>query len=249
MLRILNIERYQPDDRPAKRVDGFTMEMADDDRILDLLIRVHEDLDPTMVFRASCGHGVCGSDGMMIQGQNRLACQTFVGDFPGTGPIVVGPLRGYKVLRDLVVDMEPLTAKYEGLKPWVESGPPPPDGREGLQSQADLELIEEMTKCIMCACCTSACPSFWWNPAYLGPAAMVQAARFAFDTRNTAANAMLERVLGSDGIHRCHTATNCTDACPRGIDVTGVMGALKRAMLSGLPEPTAPDAPKPRAQR
>lgn len=241
MQRVLNIARFQPGEAPERWVAGYTLEMADDDRILDLLIQVREKHDSSLAFRHSCGHGVCGSDGLLIQGRNRLACKSFVGDFPGAGPINVAPLPGYEVLRDLVVDMEPLVAKFESLEPWVESAPLPAGEVVGLQSPADLDLIEEMTKCIMCSCCSSSCPSFWFNPQYLGPAAMVQAARFAFDTRNTKASEMLARVVGRDGIHRCHTATNCTDACPRDIDVTGVMAALKRAMLTGLPEPIPPD--------
>ena len=240
MLRVLSIERYDPSRSATGWTDGFTMEMADEDRILDLLFRVRDEIDSTLAFRASCGHGVCGSDGFMIEGVNRLACTTFVADFPGTGPIRLAPLKGFPVLRDLVVDLEPVMAKYLEVQPWVETDPRPAGGREGLQDPADLELIEEMTKCIMCSCCTSACPSFWLNPAYLGPAALVQAARFVFDSRNLAAQSQLRRLAERDGVHRCHTATNCTDACPRDIDVTGVMAALKRAIVTGLPEPRRP---------
>lgn len=235
MQQVIRIHRHDPGRFPDTWVDEFTLEVDETDRILDLLRRIRDDHDGSLAFRASCGHGVCGSDGMMIQGINRLACQTFAGDFGGS--VTIAPLKGYPVIRDLVVDLEPFMEKYLAVEPWVEADEWAPGLRESLQSPADLERIEELTTCIMCSCCTSACPSMWLDPDYLGPAAMVQAARFVMDTRNSARERQLANVAVRNGIYRCHTAANCGDACPRGIDVTGAMGAIKRMLFTGPPDP------------
>ncbi|MBC8514684.1 succinate dehydrogenase iron-sulfur subunit [bacterium] len=229
MKRVFRIHRFDPQDKTAHSTDEFTLEVRGRDRILDVLLRIREELDGTLAFRHSCAHGVCGSDGFLINGINKLACQTFVEDYDGV--IEIAPLRGLPVLKDLVVDMDPFEESIRKVRPWVESTT---EG-EGLQSPEDFEAIEDMTKCILCACCTTSCPSFWTNPEYLGPAALVAAARFIKDGRNGAAAKVMERVGGLDGVLRCHTVMNCTDACPRDIDVTGAIAAVKAALLRGTP--------------
>ncbi|NWG18204.1 MAG: succinate dehydrogenase iron-sulfur subunit [Chloroflexi bacterium] len=205
------------------------------DRVLEMLHRIKWEQDGTLAFRRSCAHGVCGSDAMRINGVNRLACKVLVKDLGAK--IQVEPILGLPVLKDLIVDMEPFFAHYRQVMPFfVNDTPLPADGRERLQSAEDRELFDDTTKCILCACCTTACPSFWANGSYVGPAAIVQAHRFIFDSRDQAAADRLDILAEPNGVWRCRTIFNCTPACPREIEITKAIGEVKLAIMRGSPE-------------
>ena len=216
----------------------YTLDKVEpNDRVLELLHRVKWEQDGTLTFRRSCAHGVCGSDGMRINGMNRLACKVLVSTL-GSGDqvtIQIEPLLGLTVIKDLVVDMEPFFEHYRSVMPYfINDEPVPEDGRERLQSQEDRARFDDTTKCILCACCTTACPSFWADGAYVGPAAIVQAHRFIFDSRDQAADKRLEVLAEPDGVWRCRTIFNCTTACPREIEVTRAIGEVKLATRRGV---------------
>jgi len=235
----LRIRRFNPEKDPKPYWAEYTLQDVDStDRVLDLLHRVKWEQDGTLAFRRSCAHGICGSDGMRINGVNRLACKVLVKTL-GEGDhikIQVEPILGLPVLKDLVVDMEPFFAHYRQVMPYfVNDLPLPADGRERLQSPEDRERFDDTTKCILCACCTTSCPSFWANGRYVGPAAIVQAHRFIFDSRDQAAAERLKILAEPDGVWRCRTIFNCTTACPREIEVTRAIGEVKLAIRRGAP--------------
>jgi succinate dehydrogenase / fumarate reductase iron-sulfur subunit len=214
----LRILRFDPerDEKPHEAV--YQVEAGPMDRVLDLLHKVKYEQDGTLTFRRSCAHGVCGSDAMLINGRNRLACKIRVNQLKGR-KITVAPLLGLPVVKDLVVDMEGFFAKFRSVQPYLQADTPAPE-RERRQSQADREVFDDTTKCILCAACITSCPSFWARPSYVGPAAIVNAHRFIFDTRDDHAEERLEILADTDGVWRCRTIFNCTDACPRGIHIT-----------------------------
>jgi succinate dehydrogenase / fumarate reductase iron-sulfur subunit len=225
----LRVLRYDPERDQKPHEESYRVEAAPMDRVLDLLHRVKYDQDGTLTFRRSCAHGVCGSDAMLINGRNRLACKIRV-DQLGGKRITVAPLPGLPVMKDLVVDMEAFFAKFRSVQPFlVNEGVAPT--RERRQSPRDRERFDDTTKCILCAACTSSCPSFWAQPAYVGPAAIVNAHRFIFDTRDEAADQRLEILADKDGVWRCRTIFNCTDACPRGIHITQAILEVSRAIV------------------
>ena len=192
-------------------------------------------LDGTLTFRRSCAHGVCGSDAMRINGVNRLACKVLMRDLLPKKPgkqltITIEPIRGLPVEKDLIVDMEPFFDAFRAVKPFlVTSGNPPT--RERIQSQTDRARFDDTTKCILCACCTTSCPVFWNEGSYFGPAAIVNAHRFIFDSRDEAAAERLDILNEVDGVWRCRTTFNCTESCPRGIQVTKAIQEVKRALM------------------
>jgi succinate dehydrogenase / fumarate reductase iron-sulfur subunit len=234
----MRIRRFNPEKDQKPYWADYTLDDVElTDRVLDLLHRVKWELDGTLVFRRSCAHGVCGSDGMRINGANRLACKVLVQTLGESDhvKIQVEPLLGLRVIKDLIVDMEPFFAHYRRVMPYFVNDTPLPDnGRERLQSVADRERFDDTTKCILCACCTTACPSFWANGQYVGPAAIVQAHRFIFDSRDQAAGERLKILSQPDGVWRCRTIFNCTPACPRDIEVTRTLGEVKLAIQRGL---------------
>lgn len=228
----LKIFRYNPEKDAKWHYETYVVEGQPTDRVLDLLEYIKGYIDGTLSFRRSCAHGVCGSDGMRINGRNRLACKALVRDV-GT-KITVEPLIGLKVIKDLIVDMDPFFDNYKKILPFlVNETPPPADGKERYQSPEDRAIFDDTTKCILCACCTTSCPSFWANDDYVGPAAIVNAHRFIFDTRDEAANDRLKVLNSMFGVYRCHTIFNCTEACPREIQVTKAIGEVKMAILKG----------------
>jgi succinate dehydrogenase / fumarate reductase iron-sulfur subunit len=234
----MRIRRFNPEkDQKPYWADYVLDDVESSDRVLDLLHRVKWEQDGTLTFRRSCAHGVCGSDGMRINGINRLACKVLV-NVLGEGDhvkIQVEPLLGLRVIKDLVVDMEPFFEHYRQVMPYfVNDTPVPTDGRERLQSVEDRARFDDTTKCILCACCTTACPSFWANGKYVGPAAIVQAHRFIFDSRDQAADERLRILSEPDGVWRCRTVFNCTPACPRDIEVTRALGEVKLAIQRGV---------------
>ncbi|MCB2179794.1 succinate dehydrogenase iron-sulfur subunit [bacterium] len=231
----LRVFRYNPETGQTKpRYDTFTLEAEPNDRILDLLEKIKAYHDSSLSFRRSCAHGVCGSDAMRINGRNALACKVLVRDL-GTEKITVEPLLGLRVLKDFIVDMEPFFDSYRSMLPFMVAAEKPTDGKEHLQSIEERERFDDTTKCILCAACTTSCPSFWANDQYVGPAAMVTAHRFIFDSRDQMSEERLEILNQQNGIWRCRTAFNCTEACPRDIHVTQAIAELKNAMRKGTP--------------
>jgi succinate dehydrogenase / fumarate reductase iron-sulfur subunit len=225
----LRILRYDPETDTKPHLETYRVRAEPMDRVLDLLHKVKDEQDGTLTFRRSCGHGVCGSDAMLINGRNRLACKIRV-DQLGGKKITVGPLPGLPLIKDLVVDMEGFFAKFRSVQPYLQNDGPAPM-RERRQSPEDRERFDDTTKCILCAACTSSCPSFWAQPAYVGPAAIVNAHRFIFDTRDDAAEERLEILADKDGVWRCRTIFNCTDACPRGIHITQAILEVSSAIV------------------
>jgi succinate dehydrogenase / fumarate reductase iron-sulfur subunit len=224
----LKIRRFNPETDEKSWWGEYDVEAEPTDRVLDLLHYVKDYQDGTLVFRRSCGHGICGSDAMRINGRNLLACKVLVQDVGNK--ITVEPLLAMPVIKDLIVDMEPFFAKYRSVIPFLVNKDPPPPG-ERLQSPEDRETFDDTTKCILCAACTTSCPSFWSNEKYVGPAAIVQAHRFIFDNRDQAIQERLEILNERDGVWRCRTVFNCVEACPRDIDVTRAIGEVKKAIL------------------
>ena len=224
----LRVKRYNPETDTKPHWDEFTVQAEPTDRILDALHTAKWMIDGTLSFRRSCAHGVCGSDAMVINGANGLACLQLIQDV-GT-EISLEPIRGLPVIKDLVVDMEPFFAQYRSVLPYLVNTDDP-GYKERYQSSEDRERFDDTTKCILCACCTTSCPVYWGNSDYVGPAAIVQAHRFIFDSRDQAAEQRLDILNQKSGVWRCRTAFNCSEACPRGIKVTQAIEEVKRAIL------------------
>jgi succinate dehydrogenase / fumarate reductase iron-sulfur subunit len=226
----VKILRYNPEVADEARWESYQVTAEPTDRVLDALHKVKWDLDGSLTFRRSCAHGVCGSDAMRINGKNRLACKTLLKDVNPSQPITVEPIKGLPVLKDLVVDMEPFFAAYRSVMPFlVTTGNEPT--RERLQSQKDRERFDDTTKCILCAACTTSCPVYWADGQYFGPQAIVGAHRFIFDSRDEGTDQRLEVLNDREGVWRCRTTFNCTEACPRGIEVTKAIQEVKRALI------------------
>lgn len=238
----LRVRRFNPEKDKEPYWAEYTLTDVDrTDRVLDLLHHVQWYIDGTLALRRSCAHGVCGSDAMRINGINRLACKVLVKDIVkgDKGKIEVSPILGLPVLKDLIVDMEPFFEHYRAVMPYFINDNPPPE-REWLQSPEDRAIFDEGTKCILCAACTTSCPSFWANGTYVGPAAIVQAHRFIFDSRDTAGQERLAILSEENGVWRCRTIFNCTMACPREIPVTRLIADVKQAINGQkvVPEPS-----------
>ena len=228
MHATLRILRYNPEQDKKQHWEEYEVDVEPTDRLLDALNLVKWYQDGTLAFRRSCAHGICGSDGMTINKVNRLACKVLMRDLGKR--VTVEPLRGFPVIKDLVVDMEPFFAMYKAVKPYfINYDPPPPTER--YQSPEDRHRFDDTTKCILCASCTSSCPSYWGNHDYIGPAAIVQAHRFIFDSRDQGADERLEILNDRDGVWRCRTIYNCTLACPREIKITQAIGEVKKCLL------------------
>lgn len=227
----LKVFRYNPEKDKKPHYDTYQIEAEPTDRVLDLLEYAKGNFDGSLSFRRSCAHGVCGSDAMRINGRNRLACKLLVKDLKAD-VITVEPILGLPVIKDLIVDMDAFFENYRSVMPYLVNDEPEPK-KERLQSIEERERFDDTTKCILCAACTTSCPSFWSNDKYLGPAAMVAAHRFIFDSRDRAGAERLKILNDQFGVYRCHTIFNCTDACPREIQVTKAIGELKRAIATG----------------
>jgi succinate dehydrogenase / fumarate reductase, iron-sulfur subunit len=224
----LRIKRFDPETDRRPHWEEYRVTVDESDRVLDALHQVRWYQDGSLAFRRSCAHGVCGSDAMVVNGENRLACVLLVRD---VGPkITVEPLRGLPVLKDLVVDMDAFFAQYRKVMPWLVNEADPGEG-ERLQSPEERARFDDTTKCILCAACTTSCPIYWANDTYVGPAAIVNAHRFIFDSRDQAGEQRLEILDEQSGVWKCRTAFNCTDACPRGIKVTEAIQDVKRAIV------------------
>jgi succinate dehydrogenase / fumarate reductase iron-sulfur subunit len=226
----LRLLRFNPERDEKPHFENYTVQAEPMERLLDCLHKVKWYQDSSLALRRSCGHGICGSDAMVINGVNALACKVLVKDLKQ--PITVEPIRGLPVQKDLVVDMEPFFAGYRAVKPWLIADPDEKEPeRERLQSPEARERFDDTTKCILCAACTTSCPIFWADKEYIGPAAIVAAHRFIFDSRDAGGNERLEILSAKGGAFKCRTVFNCTDACPRGIKVTKAIQEVKRATL------------------
>ena len=224
----VRIKRFNPEKDEKPYWKDYTIEAEPTDRLLDLLEAIKDYQDGTLGFRRSCAHGICGSDAMMINGINRLACKVLVKDIGGN--VRVEPLRGLRVIKDLIVDMESFLEKFRAVKPYlINDDTPPPTER--LQSPEQRAIFDDTTKCILCAACTTSCAAYWANPDYIGPAALVQAHRFIFDSRDQGAAERLEIINAREGVWRCRTMFNCVEACPRDINITKAIGQIKKALL------------------
>jgi succinate dehydrogenase / fumarate reductase iron-sulfur subunit len=231
-LVTVRVRRFIPETGEEAYWQSFEVPVEKGDRLLDALHHIKWYLDGSLTFRRSCAHGVCGSDAMRVNGVNRLACKVLVKDLaPKDGDeITVEPIKGLTVEKDLVVDMEPFFEAFRAVKPFlITTGNEPT--RERLQSAEQRARFDDTTKCIMCAACTTSCPVFWNDDAYFGPQAIVMAHRFIFDSRDEGGAERLEILNEKEGVWRCRTTFNCTDACPRGIEVTKAIQEVKRALI------------------
>jgi succinate dehydrogenase / fumarate reductase iron-sulfur subunit len=224
------IRRYNPEVDDEPHWENYLVPCFPTDKVLDALHRIKWEQDGTLTFRRSCAHGICGSDAMRINGRNRLACKTLIKDLDPTKPILVEAIKGLPLEKDLIVDMEPFFAAYRDVLPYLIAEGNPPT-RERLQSAEDRERFDDTTKCILCAACTTSCPVYWTDGQYFGPAAIVNAHRFIFDSRDEGTEQRLEVLNDKEGVWRCRTTFNCSEACPRGIEVTKAIQEVKRALL------------------
>ena len=233
MTLTVRVKRFNPETDERPRWDEFEGPAEAMDRALDLLHYVKWHLDGTLTFRKSCAHGICGSDAMKINGENQLACSVLVHDLglKDGDTVTFEPLPAAPVVKDLVIDQSRFFEKYRAVMPWLIHEGQTPE-KEYLQSPEQHAVIEDATKCIMCGACTHSCPSTWADPDYLGPAAMLKAFRYVFDSRDTEAEERLKVVDSKDGLWKCYTIFNCVQACPKGIDITRWLSALKRKAVT-----------------
>ena len=228
--RIFEVYRYDPDKDKEPYMQSYELELDGSERmLLDALIKLKK-LDESLTFRRSCREGICGSDGMNINGKNGLACLVSLSSLPQK--IIVRPLPGLPVIRDLVVDMSMFYRQYEKVQPYLINNTPPP-AKERKQSPEDREKIDGLYECILCACCSTACPSFWWNPdKFIGPSGLIQAYRFLVDSRDTAREERLSKLDDPFSVFRCHGIQNCVDVCPKGLNPTRAIGHIRNMLLS-----------------
>ncbi len=224
-----SIYRYNPETDAAPRMQDYEVRLKPtDSMLLHALIRIQE-MDDSLALRRSCREGICGSDAMNINGKNGLACVTPLAGLKE--PVHIRPLPGLPVIRDLIVDMSQFFKQYHSIKPYLVNDEPPPE-RERLQSPAEREKLNGLYECILCACCSTACPSFWWNPdKFVGPAGLLQAYRFIADTRDRATDERLVNLEDPYRLFRCHTIMNCVDVCPKGLNPTAAIGRIKTLMV------------------
>jgi succinate dehydrogenase / fumarate reductase iron-sulfur subunit len=224
-----SVYRYNPEKDSKPYMQDYDIALQPSDRmLLDAIVRLKE-ADDTLAFRRSCREGVCGSDAMNINGRNGLACVTRIADLKE--PVELRPLPGLPVIRDLIVDMSQFFKQYNAVKPYVINNDPPPE-KERLQSPQEREKLNGLYECILCACCTTSCPSFWWNPdKFLGPAALLQSYRFIADSRDQATAERLDDLQDPYKLFRCHTIMNCTEVCPKGLNPTRAIGHIKELLV------------------
>ena len=225
-----SIYRYDPEKDNKPYMQDLSVNLSDTDRmLLDALIKIKSTIDDSISLRRSCREGVCGSDAMNINGKNGLACITNLNELKQ--PIVLKPLPGLPVIRDLIVDMTQFFKQYESIKPYLNNETPPPE-KERLQSPEQREELDGLYECILCACCSTSCPSFWWNPdKFVGPAGLLQAYRFIADSRDHATEDRLNNLDEPYTLFRCHTIMNCVDVCPKGLNPTKAIGKIKEMMV------------------
>ena len=230
--RIFKIYRWDPDKGGNPTIDSYEVDLDScGPMILDALIKIKNEMDSTLTFRRSCREGVCGSCAMNIDGTNTLACTKYIADVKGD--VKVYPLPHLPVVKDLVPDLTHFYAQYASIKPWIRTQSAPPPDRERLQSKEDRAKLDGLYECILCACCSTSCPSYWWNgDRYLGPAILLQAHRWILDSRDEDTGARLDDLEDPFKLYRCHTIMNCTRTCPKGLNPAKAIGEIKQLMLA-----------------
>jgi len=226
-----SIYRWSPDSNENPRMDSFEIDLDKvGPMVLDAIIYIKNELDSTLTFRRSCREGICGSCAMNIDGTNTLACTKYISDIEGECKIY--PLPHMEVVKDLVPDLTQFYAQYAAIKPWMQTQTPPPPDAERLQSKEDRSKLDGLYECILCACCSTSCPSYWWNSdRYLGPAALLQAYRWIIDSRDEATGERLDELEDPFRTYRCHTIMNCTNTCPKGLNPAQAIGEIKKMMV------------------
>jgi len=230
-VKQFQVYRWEPEARANPRLDSFEIDLDEcGPMVLDALIWIKNTIDPTLTFRRSCREGICGSCAMNINGLNCLACTTSMPDL--AAEVRIYPLPHMAVVKDLVPDLTAFYAQYAAVKPWLQARTPPPPDRERLQSKEEQERIDRPAACILCACCSTACPSYWWNSErFLGPAALLAAYRWIIDSRDEATGERLDELEDPFRLYRCHTIMNCTDVCPKDLNPARAIAAIKRMLI------------------
>jgi len=230
--RTFKVYRWEPDSGENPRLDTYEIDLDDcGPMVLDALVKIKNDIDPTLTFRRSCREGICGSCAMNIDGRNTLACTQAIDDIDGD--VRIYPLPSMRVVKDLVPDMTHFYAQYASIRPWIRKQSPTPPDQEQLQSPEDREALDGLYECILCACCQTSCPSYWWNPdRYLGPAVLLQAYRWIADSRDEDTGARLDDLDDAFKLYRCHTIMNCASACPKGLNPAKAIAEIKRLMVA-----------------
>ncbi|MCK8514753.1 succinate dehydrogenase iron-sulfur subunit [Methylonatrum kenyense] len=231
-VRRFRVYRWNPDDEANPVVDTYELDMDEcGPMVLDALIKIKNEIDPTLTFRRSCREGICGSCAMNIDGTNTLACTKACSDVDGD--VKIYPLPHMPVVKDLVPDLTHFYAQYASIKPWIQTQTPAPPDRERLQSPEDQSKINQPSACILCACCSTSCPSYWWNgDRYLGPAVLLQAYRWIVDSRDEATGDRLDALEDPFKLYRCHTIMNCTNTCPKGLNPAKAIAEIKKLMVA-----------------
>ena len=237
--QVIQVYRFEPEQTQNPRLDRYEIDLEQcGAKVLDAIIKIKNELDPTLTFRRSCREGVCGSCAMNINGKNTLACMVPLSDYPEE--ITIYPLPHLKVIKDLVVDMTPFYQQYASIQPWLQQSDPAPlpdgkrelDSREQLQSIAERQRLDGVYECVMCACCSTSCPSYWWNgDRYLGPAVLLQAYRWLVDSRDDQKDQRLDALDDAFKLYRCHTIMNCTDTCPKGLNPAKAIAEIKKMLV------------------
>lgn len=230
-IRRFNVYRWNPDDGKNPQVDTYEVDMDNcGPMVLDALLKIKNEMDATLTLRRSCREGVCGSCAMNIDGTNTLACTKFIDEVKGD--VKVYPLPHMPVVKDLVPDLKHVYAQYTSIRPWMRSETPPPPDRERLQSPEDRKKLDGLYECILCFCCSTSCPSYWWNSErYLGPAILLQAYRWIIDTRDESAGDRLDELDDPFRLYRCHTIMNCARTCPKSLNPGQAIGEIKKLMV------------------
>jgi len=229
-VRRFAVYRYDPDGGENPRVDTYEVDIDScGPMVLDALIKIKNEIDPTLTFRRSCREGICGSCAMNIDGGNTLACIKAIDEVGGE--VKIYPLPHMPVVKDLVPDLTNFYAQYASIKPWLQARTPPPPDRERLQSKEDQEKINDPSACILCACCSTSCPSYWWNSdRYLGPAALLASYRWLVDSRDEATGERLDELEDPFRLYRCHTIMNCTQTCPKNLNPAKAIAETKKML-------------------
>ena len=229
--RTFQIYRWNPDDGTNPRIDSYTIDLNDcGPMVLDALIHIKDQVDTTLTFRRSCREGICGSCAMNIDGSNTLACTKAIDDVDGD--VRIYPLPHMPVVKDLVPDLTHVYAQYQSIRPWLHTESPTPPDRERLQSPDERAKLDGLYECILCFCCTTSCPSYWWNgDKYLGPAILLQAYRWLADSRDEAKGERLDELEDPFRLYRCHTIMNCTKACPKGLNPAKAIAEIKKMVI------------------
>src|SRR5579875_2421756 len=230
-VRRFKVYRYDPDSGENPRYDSFELDLDQTGpMVLDALLKIKNEIDPTLTFRRSCREGICGSCAMNLNGRNGLACTTAIEDLPGE--IRITPLPAMDVIKDLVPDFTHFFAQYASIEPWLKTKMPPPAGKERLQSPAERSRLDGLYECILCACCSSSCPSYWWNSdRFLGPAILLQAFRWLADSRDEMTGERLDDLEDPFRLYRCHTIMNCANTCPKGLNPAKAIAETKKLLV------------------